>query len=258
VLIPISGKETILQASANDAGPPPVNGGLVDQVIDYLREHVATEQLRPGARLPSESTISVTLGVSRPVVREAMRTLAATGLVEMAVGKRARIVPVEGRMIGRVIKNAVLIGQADAADILEMRRGIEIAMVALAAARRSDADAADLRSIVGEMAGLLGNADRYAELDMRLHTVLARATNNPLYPLLIEAFRQLIQASMLEGWERWAATPKLQRVQDLHVEIVDAVVAADPDAAVLAMTRHFDDAINAILGPNVEKSQADT
>jgi GntR family transcriptional repressor for pyruvate dehydrogenase complex len=47
-------------------------------------------------------------------------------------------------------------------------------------------------------------------------------------------------------------------VQDLHVEIVDAVVAADPDAAVLAMTRHFDDAINAILGPNVEKSQADT
>ena len=256
--IPTSAKETILQPSANAVETPPVNVGLVEQVIDYLRDHVATEQLRPGARLPSESTISTTLGVSRPVVREAMRTLAATGLVEMAVGKRARIVPVEGKMIGRVIKNAVLIGQADATDILEMRRGIEIAMVALAASRRSDADAADLRSIVEEMAGLLGNPDRYAELDMRLHTSLAHATRNPLYPLLIEAFRQLIQASMLEGLERWAATPKLQRVQDLHVEIVDAVVAADPAGAVLAMTQHFDDAISAILGPITTETPADT
>jgi len=247
----------MLQASATEAAvptqQPPKVTGRVDQVIDYLREHVATERLRPGAKLPSEATIRTTLGVSRPVVREAMRTLAATGLVEMAMGKRAKIVPVDGEMIGRVLENAVLIGQADATDILEMRRGIEIAMVALAASRRSETDAATLKATVAEMAGLLGEANRYADLDMRLHTILARATGNPLYPLLIEAFRQLIQASMLEGLERWAATPKLQRVQDLHVEIVEAVVGQDPAAAGHAMAQHFDDAISAILGPIVVK-----
>lgn len=230
--------------------------GLVEQVIDYLRDHVASEQLRPGARLPSETSISVTLGVSRPVVREAMRTLAATGLVELAVGKRATIVPVDGEMLSRVLGNAVLIGQAEAQDILEMRRGIEIAMVALAAERRSDADVVELRAIVEEMGGCLADGPRYSHLDLQLHRTLARATANPLYPLLIEALRQLIEASMLAGIQRWAATPELKHVQDLHEAIVHEVGAQNPAGAASAMARHFDDALAAILAPR--SGQADT
>jgi len=241
-----------VQATGNEAD---IGGakttGLVERVIDYLRDHVASEQLRPGAKLPSEMTISVTLGVSRPVVREAMRALAATGLVEMAAGKRATIVSVDGEMISRVIKNAVLIGQAEARDILEMRRGIEIAMVALAAERRSNEEAAELGAIISEMADHLGNAERYSSLDLKLHMTLARATANPLYPLLIEAFRQLIEASMLAGIERWSATPELKRVQDLHEDIVREVLAGDPAAAAAAMAQHFDDALVAILAPIV-------
>lgn len=233
------------------AGGGAKTSGLVDHVIDYIYRHVADERLRPGARLPSETTISLTLGVSRPVVREAMRTLAATGLVEMAVGKRATIVPVDGEMLSRVIGNALLTGQADTRNILEIRRGIEITMVALAAERRSDADATQLQKIVREMATKLGNAKRYAELDLELHALLARATGNPLYTLLIDAFRQLIAASMQEGIERWAATPELKRVQDLHENIVGAVVARDPGAAASAMAQHFDDALIKILAPIV-------
>ena len=105
-----------MQAVNDDDGAPAKSVSLVEQVIAYLRDHVASEQLRPGSRLPSETTISEKLGVSRPVVREAMRTLAATGLVEMAVGKRATIVPVDGEMMSRVISNAVLIGQANERD----------------------------------------------------------------------------------------------------------------------------------------------
>lgn len=229
--------------------------GLVEQVIDYLRDHVASEQLRPGARLPSETTISVTLGVSRPVVREAMRTLAATGLVELAVGKRATIVPVDGEMLSRVLGNAVLIGQAETQDILEMRRGIEIAMVALAAERRSDTDVVELRAIVDEMADCLADGPRYSHLDLQLHKTLARATANPLYPLLIEALRQLIEASMLAGIERWAATPELKHVQDLHEAIVREVGARNPSGAVSAMAQHFDDALAAILAPRLGRAE---
>lgn len=230
--------------------------GLVEQVIDYLRDHVASEQLRPGARLPSETNISVTLGVSRPVVREAMRTLAATGLVELAVGKRATIVPVDGEMLSRVIGNAVLIGQAEARDILEMRRGIEIAMVALAAERRSDADVVALRAIVEEMGDCLADGTRYTHLDLQLHQTLARATANPLYPLLIEAFRQLIEASMLAGIQRWAATPELKHVQDLHEAIVREVEARNPSGAASAMAQHFDDALAKILAPILSRADA--
>ncbi len=227
--------------------------GLVDQVIAYLHDHVAAEQLRPGARLPSESTISATLGVSRPVVREAMRTLAATGLVEMAVGKRATIVAVGGGMMSRVISNAVLIGQANEKDILELRRGVELAMVALAAQHRTDQQAAALEDIIVEMARHIDDAERYLELDLKLHVTLADATQNPLYSLLIDALRQLIMVAMTTGRNRWSEIHGLDRVQELHEQIVAAVIARDPAAAAAAMAQHFDDALAVILAPLVSE-----
>lgn len=243
--------ENGLQAANEDDGPVLRSASLVDQVIDYLRDHVATQQLRPGSRLPSETTISNTLGVSRPVVREAMRTLAATGLVEMAVGKRATIVPVDGGMVSRVISNAVLIGQADEKDILELRRGVEIAMVVLAAQHRTAQQAGQLEAIVTEMAACIDDGDRYLELDLRLHVTLAEATGNPLYSLLIDALRQLILVAMTTGRERWSQVEGLDRVQELHEAIVSAVVEGDAAAAAAAMAQHFDDALTVILAPIV-------
>ncbi|ODP36432.1 FadR/GntR family transcriptional regulator [Sphingomonas turrisvirgatae] len=240
-----------MQAANEDDGATLKSTSLVDQVIAYLRDHVAAERLRPGARLPSETTISNTLGVSRPVVREAMRTLAATGLVEMAVGKRATIVPVDGGMVSRVISNAVLIGQADEKDILELRRGVEIAMVVLAAQHRSDEQAARLQAIVTEMAQRIDDAQHYLDLDLKLHVTLAEATGNPLYSLLIDALRQLILVAMTTGRQRWSEVEGLDRVQELHEAIVAAVVAGDPAAAAAAMAQHFDDALTVILAPIV-------
>ncbi len=238
-----------MQTADEDEGAASKSIGLVDQVIQYLRDHVAAERLRPGSRLPSETTISNTLGVSRPVVREAMRTLAATGLVEMAVGKRATIVPVDGGMMSRVISNALLIGQANEKDILDLRRGIELTMVALAAQHRTDAQATELETIAVEMARALDDGDRYLELDLRLHVALAQATGNPLYPLLIDALRQLILVAMTTGRNRWSEIKGMDRVQELHEQIVAAVIARDPAAAMAAMAQHFDDALAVILAP---------
>jgi DNA-binding FadR family transcriptional regulator len=122
-------------------------------------------------------------------------------------------------------------------------------MVALAAERRSEAQAEALKRIAVEMATCLGSGRSYSALDLRFHLALAEATGNPLYILLIEAFRQTFEASMLAGIERWSATPELSRVQALHDAIVDAVLARNPQAASAAMRQHFDDAIQAIVAP---------
>ncbi len=225
-----------------------------DRVIAHLRDHIARNGLRPGDRLPSETRIAEDLGISRPIVREAMKTLAATGLIEMAVGRRATVSPLEGAILRNVIENAVLIGQVDVGHVMEMRRGIEIAMVGLAATRRSDAQAAELQRIVGEMAVRLDDFPGYIDFDVRLHLTLAEATGNPLYQMLVEAFRQIFQRSMTVGIERWAATPELHRVQRLHEELVATIVARDADAATAAMQRHFDDAIRVMFGAIVPAS----
>ena len=231
------------------AAPAKRDGGdsRADQVITHLREYIRSRGLRPGSKLPSETALATELGISRPIVREAMRMLAATGLIEMAVGRRATVSPLNGGILRNVIENAVLIGQADIGHVMEMRRGIEIAMVGLAAERRSEAAARELQAIVAEMAGTITEIVAYTELDIRLHLTLAEATGNPLYQMLVEAFRQIFQTSMMIGIERWAETTELGRVQQLHEEIVAAVVARDPAAASAAMQRHFDSAIQVMF-----------
>lgn len=236
-------------AEADASEPTRRDGGdsRADQVMTYLRGLIRADGLRPGDRLPSETTIATNLGISRPIVREAMRMMAATGLIEMAVGRRATVSPLNGGILRNVIENAVLVGQADIGHVMEMRRGIEIAMVGLAANRRSDAAAAELQAIVAEMAGTLADVDRYTELDIRLHLILAEATGNPLYLMLVEAFRQIFQTSMMIGIERWSETAELDRVQSLHEEIVAAIVAKDAAAATRAMQCHFDSAIQVMF-----------
>lgn len=226
----------------------------LERVVTHLRDLIASEGLTPGSKLPSETSLSKALGVSRPIVREALRSLAATGLIEMAVGKRAVVVEMDGEMLSRVIEDAVRTGQADPRNVLELRRGLEMGMVCLAAERRSDEDVGDLRAILADMDTCLNDGDAYAALDMRLHLTLARAARNPLYTLMIEALRQAVATSMLVGIKKWAATPELARVQELHEAIVDAVAAGDPAAAAAAMAQHFDDAIAAILAePTAER-----
>ncbi|WP_165498209.1 FadR/GntR family transcriptional regulator [Siculibacillus lacustris] len=248
-----------IKTPSEDSAPARREGGesRADQVVAYLRDHIAAHRLRPGSRLPSESVIGASLGISRPIVREAMRTLAATGLIEMAVGKRATVSPLDGATLRNVIENAVLIGQADVGHVMEMRRGIEIAMVAVAAERCTPETAAALEAIVAEMAGKLDDVVAYTTLDMRLHLTLAEAADNPLYLMLVEAFRQIFQTSMMIGIERWAETPELNRVQQLHEEIVAAVVAGDPAAASTAMAQHFDNAIRVMFATTAQAPGGD-
>lgn len=239
----------VLPSTSTAPAAPSSDGedSRVERVISHLREYIAEHGLRPGAKLPSETRIAETLGISRPIVREAMKTLVATGLIEKAVGRRATVSPLDGSVLRNVIENAVLIGQVDVGHVMEMRRGIEIAMVGLAATRRSEELAARLQALVAEMAAALDDYEAYAALDVRFHLVLAEAAANPLYQILVEAFRQIFQSSMVFGMERWAATPELGRVQQLHEEIVAAVVARDAAAATAAMQRHFDSAIQVMF-----------
>ncbi len=218
-------------------------GTRIDQVIGYLRDYVADRGLTPGSTLPSEASISAELGVSRPIVREAMRSLATSGLITVATGKRAVVSCPDGSRLSQVIDNAILVGQAEARDILEMRRGLEVTMAGLAAQRRTREQVAELRRIAAAMEQALGAAHEYARLDLRLHRTLAEAADNPLYPILIEAFHQAFERSMLEGIEKCLSTPELRRVQQHHEAIIEAVDARDASRASAAMGRHFDEAI---------------
>lgn len=220
---------------------------LTCQVVAFLREHIATNGLRPGDRLPSEAAIADTTGISRPIVREALRTLAATGLIKMAVGKRAQVSALDGVPLQNVIENAVLTGQADVCHVMELRRGLEINMVGLAAERCTPERAAALTAIVMRMARNITNIPEYARLDLQFHLALAEASENPLYLMLLKACQDIFHRSMLMGFERWTELSQVTYVQRVHESIVAAVISRDPAAATKVMTRHFDHAIDVMF-----------
>lgn len=236
----------------------PTASPRTQQVADYLRDYITSRHLRAGARLPGEAEISRELGISRPSVREASAALSAIGLISVGNGRRPCVGTLNasrsdlredrhgseglgGGVLRGVLEAALMTDQADLRQVMELRRGLEVEMAALAAQRRSPGHLAQLGAALHAMAAALQDRARYAEADLRFHILLSQATGNPLYTLLVADTQQALLSGLAIALRSGAGRAELDRVQDLHRAILDAVSAGDPVAARRTMTEHFDD-----------------
>ena len=225
--------------------PPP--NPRTQQVSDYFRKYITSRHLGAGARLPGEAEISRELGISRPSVREASAALSAIGLISVGNGRRPCVGTLnvdhglgDGVLRG-VLEAALMTDQADLRQVMELRRGLEVEMAALAARRRSPEQLSQLNVALQAMAAAVPDRARYADADLRFHILLGQATGNPLYPLVVADTQQAVLSSLALALRRGATSAELDRVQHLHSTILDAVAAGDPVAARHAMSQHFDD-----------------
>ncbi len=230
----------------------------VQRVADYLRDYIASHGLRAGARLPGEVEISRELGISRPSVREASAALSAIGLISVGNGRRPCVGTLGssgneddgpglgGGVLRGVLEAALMTDQADLRQVMELRRGLEVEMAGLAAERRTPHQLGRLHAVLGAMASVLADRPRYAEADLRFHSLLSEATGNPLYTLLVADTQQALLSGLAIALRTGARRAELDRVQQLHAAILDAVEAGDMAAARRAMTEHFDDADRAL------------
>jgi DNA-binding FadR family transcriptional regulator len=227
------------------AEPPPLDTRTTE-VAAYLRAYIAERRLVPGDVLPGESEVGRALGISRPSVREASSRLAALGLITVSVGRRPRVGKLKSGVVRHVLQGAVTTGQANVLDLLGLRRGLEIEMAGLAAASGGAGVMPALRETLDAMAGVLQQRDAYSALDLRFHSLLARATGNPLFALFIEDMHLAMLDSIAVGLRSRAGAAELDRVQAVHRLILDAVAAGDVAGARAAMTTHFDEAADAV------------
>lgn len=219
---------------------------LKDQVAEFIRRHIEQNSLLAGDPLPSEVEVVKALGISRTVVREAWNGLVATGAIEASPGRRPRVGRLGAISLSSIFEHALATEQGSVTQVLELRRSIEVDMAGLAALRASPDVIKDMRRTVDLMAHLLSDQTQYAFHDMRLHHLLAEASNNPFHVLLVDGLQAAFQQTMRLGLRSRTSDEQLGRVQELHAEIVEAVAAGDQTAARAAMSRHFDDAIRAV------------
>ncbi len=212
---------------------------LADQVFDQLRELIAAGDLQTGESLPSERELAEYFNVSRTVVREAIRSLLARGLVEAHPGGRAVVsVPDPGVVAESVSFLLKLSGTGlPYSKVFEIRKILEPEIAALAAERASEEDIWDLQAQLKSME--LGRSPLHvAEADVEFHAVLARATKNELFPLLLDSLASI----MVEIRKTSLALPGSQEnaIQH-HRRILERVQAHEPEAARRAMELHLQD-----------------
>lgn len=210
-----------------------------EMIVDQIREVLRQGKLKTGDRLPNERELCETFGVSRVTVREALRVLEASGLVEIRVGGRggAFVSEPSAERVSAELADLIQLSQLTAVDVTEARMVIELGLVPLAVARATDDDIADLLAMCRAQATALASGDYTASLSASFHQRVAECTHNAALLTLVRSFRGPMIAS-LEQAQRLAPEMGERGVRE-HLQFVRAMERRDSESALRIMTRHL-------------------
>lgn len=211
---------------------------LYEQIVQQIEEAIFNGALKTGDQLPSERDLALKFGVSRTAVREAVKALREKGLVEAYSGRGTFITNGKSQGIRESLDMLIRIGQPDGSvNLAELRTILEPEIAALATARIDENNLSLMREAYAAMERAHRNSAEYIEADLDFHLALAEAVGNPLVLSLIDSIVGLLreQRSAIFSVEGGP-----ERGQFHHKQILDAVVARDPNRARLAMRAHLD------------------
>lgn len=207
--------------------------GVARQILTLIR----TEELGPGDRLPPERELANLLGVSRPVVREALRALSIMGVIEVRQGSGTFVTSLEPQQLVSHLDFVFPRDRVALLTALEARRVVEVANARLAAERVTDEQLEGLRDLVARLDEAVGDEARFRSLDIEFHTAVCRAAEN----FLLEQFMKIADTLGEVSRERTGAVPAVrsQLLRSL-VAMLEALEAHDANRAEEAMVEHLD------------------
>ncbi len=216
---------------------------LSGQLARAIREG----KLAPGDELPSEARLASAFGVSKQVTREAIRDLAALGVVEVRQGRVARVRKLDVSPLERYFEFAVSGSARGLAEACEFRLVLEPPIAGLAAIRRSAEGLALLKGCLDRMAAALDDIDAWTVADLDFHETVASLAGNDMLQIQIQALKPTIRQVMDQFNHRESRTPnEWRKTFGRHARIYEAIAAGDPEAATKAMAAHFDAAREAM------------
>jgi GntR family transcriptional regulator, transcriptional repressor for pyruvate dehydrogenase complex len=210
-------------------------------LADELRAEITSGRLRPGERLPPEPELCVRTGVSRSTVREALRLLASQHLIVTTRGVTGGSFvahPDAGQLSEALSTGLTMLTNSAGvglADLLELRRALEIPAAGLAAARRTEAHLTEVAAALFDPA--LDDLDVMLQAHTLFHSAVAKATGNPLFELVT---RPLYHVSYGEEITRDLPDGYWEQIDTDHRELLGCLRSSDPEAATTVARRHLD------------------
>lgn len=213
-------------------------------VVDWIEQRILSGEFAVGSHLPAERDLAQRVGVSRPAVREAVRTLQANGVLQSAVGAGATggttISGVPHQALTRLLRLHVALANFPTPDVTEVRVALERLSTRLASTRASDADLARMRDLLEVMDDDGLTMAEFNNHDTGLHVAIAEAAGNRLASDLTIAIRESMRLPILAGLDAlpdWISTRDILRAQ--HHGIVAAITAHETEAAVALIEEHI-------------------
>jgi len=222
-----------------------------DRVVSFLREQLVTGQLKTGDRLLPERDLASALGVSRPVIREALRALATLGALEIRRG------------FGTVVREPnftalsdyfglVLAQQAGAVDdVMQARIAIERQAIRLACSRALTQDMDKLTQALQAIKETIGDPVKGGAADFHFHTMIVDAAHSPALSSVYAAVAKLLQQSHTERRRVIASVPGVDAyLVDHHEAIMLAIQRKNASEADALLAEHFE------IGANLREEAA--
>jgi GntR family transcriptional repressor for pyruvate dehydrogenase complex len=215
-----------------------VRRNAAESVFEDLCSAIEGGELPIGVKLPPEAALAERYGVSRSVIREALRSCQALGLTTTKTGS--------GTIVVSSRASGLHYGRFTARDLIEARPYIEVPAAGWAARRRTEAQLVELTRIVEEM-HTETDPVRWVKLDSEFHLGIAQASGNEVFATVVRAIRDALseQSRLLNA----SIARRRAASNDEHRKILDAIISGDFADASDSMRQHLDkveDAVNKV------------
>ncbi len=219
---------------------------LYERLAEVILEKVGSGQMAPGERLPRETELAASLGVSRPSVREALKILSALGVLSIRHGAGVYVTAASADDIARRLAPSPALPPDELHHVYEVRRVLESQAAAWAAEMATDEDITALRLVIEETTKLIEEAvatgrgapplDRLEQLDTSFHRRVTVASRNAVLIRLTDSMIDLVRES-----RRFSLSIPGRAIQSVydHRRVFEAIAARHPVAAARAMHDHL-------------------
>ncbi|WP_432241145.1 FadR/GntR family transcriptional regulator [Herbaspirillum robiniae] len=228
---------------------------LADHVTSVLAQQIRDGEFAPDARLPSEMELTERFAVSRTVIREAISRLKSEGLVGSRRGSGTVVLGANTATPFRLDMQVDDVRDSIQAvlRVIELRRGVEGEMAALAAQRRTRAQSQAIQQALKAIDKATAEGRDGVQEDFAFHAAISNAAHNPLYTSLVQFLSQFLHAAIRVARVSEARRSDFsQQVRSEHAAIAKAIANGDPAAARAAALQHMENSAQRIQAADRE------
>lgn len=227
---------------------------VCEDIIEQIKELVRKNHYGLGSKLPSERELAEQLGVSRPSVREALRTLAIMGVLQTRHGSGTQVSDSSENILRAPFEFLMILDQPTLFELYETRALVEVFLAGRAAERRTPADLQAIETALHEMRDNIANPAMMNIANVQFHEAVAAAAHNTVLGRVMTCLHDGIRVC-IETTQ--PAFRDMKVSYDIHQEIYDAIQAQKPAEARHAMSKHMEAAMETLQNMHANERRAE-